>query len=408
MKNNEAQIDSNIIVDNTENVLEEIRILTHQKINSFEVVHKFICEEKSTRFYINDKMCSRSQPEKTSIYLWLDTGFRDTHDCPIMIALRKINGEYIGHYTGTIRSMAEGIRKRSTHNRHLITENLEQFIRKYYSKAERRINKFIQNENSYYVNCTNGGAAKGSLADKIGSLGVVFEDVEEACATEENIVAVEEAPSELEKEITFGLLWDKIEDMEKYVAELLEIIANNEKSSSAKVRELQEKNEEYKRAFVQMRQYADCQEEEISTRRASKEAENADMVGHNLLRGNTHILVIGNSELDADTMKGIAKKDYGFDKKDFEFELDYKKVVGASFRVHNSDGYSAVIFENCPHKVKDLGHWSSIIEEFKQSDIYPYSVDARCNSGELKVTKDSFRRALNEITIYLRSDEYNK
>ena len=44
---------------------------------------------------------------------------------------------------------------------------------------------------------------------------------------------------------------------------------------------------------------------------------------------------------------------------------------------------------------------SSLIEKFKQCEDQPYAADARSKSGELKVTKESFRSALNSVCGYL-------
>jgi hypothetical protein len=60
-----------------------------------------------------------------------------------------------------------------------------------------------------------------------------------------------------------------------------------------------------------------------------------------------------------------------------------------------------VILGACPHKVQNLGDWSSLIEKCKNTEGMPIAIDARSRSGELKVTKESFREALLEITKQL-------
>ena len=138
-----------------------------------------------------------------------------------------------------------------------------------------------------------------------------------------------------------------------------------------------------------------CEEEEIET---------TGFGGHELLGRNGKILVLGATALDMNTMNGIAKL-YGFQKKDFEYENDYTKIKNFTGRMSNGERYSAVIFGACPHKVANLGDWSSIIEKCRQCDEMPFAIDARSHSGELKVTKESFKLALMGVCKELRMNK---
>ena len=120
-------------------------------------------------------------------------------------------------------------------------------------------------------------------------------------------------------------------------------------------------------------------------------------MGHNLLGKNEKILVLGNTDIRVAEMRAIARDYYGFEKADFEFITDYEKVKNAAGRIHGSDRFVAVIFGNCPHKVAGLGNYSSIIDEFKQREDCPISIDARTEAGGLKITKQSFRTALTQV-----------
>lgn len=53
-------------------------------------------------------------------------------------------------------------------------------------------------------------------------------------------------------------------------------------------------------------------------------------------------------------------------------------------------------------KVAGLGDWSSIIEKCRQCDDMPCAYDARSHSGELKVTKESFKAALWNVCNELK------
>ena len=159
--------------------------------------------------------------------------------------------------------------------------------------------------------------------------------------------------------------------------------------------ELEAKNEEYKAALVRMRNFVEDESAQ------EDETEEQGIGGHSLLGRNGKILVLGASALDQNTMNGIAKL-YGFHKKDFEYETDYTKVVNFAGRISNSERYVAIIFGACPHKVAGLGDWSSIIEKCRQCEDMPCAFDARSHSGELKVTKESFKTALWNVCNELK------
>ena len=110
--------------------------------------------------------------------------------------------------------------------------------------------------------------------------------------------------------------------------------------------------------------------------------------------------MLGATSLDISTMSGIAKL-YGFEKKDFCFETDYSKVVNFAGRINNGEKYAAIILGACPHKGAGLGDWSSLIEKCKQDPAMPMAFDARSMSGELKVTKESFKTVLSQICSML-------
>ncbi len=196
-----------------------------------------------------------------------------------------------------------------------------------------------------------------------------------------------------EKEITIGLLLYTIDGMQSYIDELLSEI-EKQNTDIARIAELEAKNAEYKAAMVRMRSFMDAEAEK-------EEDAEEECGGHALLARNGKILVLGATALNQNTMNGIAKL-YGFHKDDFEYETDYTKVVNFAGRINNSERYAAIIFGACPHKVGRLGDWSSLIEKYRQSDEVPCTCDARSRSGELKVTKESFKEALMRVCNELR------
>ena len=199
---------------------------------------------------------------------------------------------------------------------------------------------------------------------------------------------------------------DKIQGMEAYISELLEITSKNEKQSESVIRELTKKNEEYHETILHIRDFKQQEEEQALAREQQKNEEEGKR-GHELLKGNQKILVLGDAGITLEIMQAIAKKEYGFAKNDIEFQVDYKKIVGVSKRVHSSNRYAAMILGKCPHKVANLGSWSSIIAEFEQAGYQGETVAARSESGELKITKGSFRNALEEIYQKLSNQSEN-
>ena len=100
----------------------------------------------------------------------------------------------------------------------------------------------------------------------------------------------------------------------------------------------------------------------------------------------------------SEKLLGIVK-DYGYEKKDFVFWDDYDKIKSYAERMAGGS-FTGIIAGPMPHKVSGLGDYSSLIEKMKQPG-YPYMVEARNEAGELKITKNSYRKALEVLTKHL-------
>lgn len=124
--------------------------------------------------------------------------------------------------------------------------------------------------------------------------------------------------------------------------------------------------------------------------------------GHDLLGAHKKILVLGAANIGDDKLQAIARNDFGFEKKDFVFVIDYTKIVNAAGRLDDFEKYDAVICGKMPHKVCKLGDWSSLIVKFAQEVFGPYAIEAQNNAGELIINKESFREALADICEHLR------
>ena len=86
---------------------------------------------------------------------------------------------------------------------------------------------------------------------------------------------------------------------------------------------------------------------------------------------------------------------------DFEF-ADYDKAKDFTDRVCKDGEYRAVNFGACPHKIAGLAGYSGTVGKMKNEPGMPYVADTRSKSGKLKVTKESFRSALELICQDMR------
>ena len=385
----EFVIEKGIVIDDIETVFEGIKELSNKSISGPETFRKFITHEKATKFYIDGKCKCRMLPDKDTVYLWLDSGYTDQYGNPIMISLINTNGEFRGHFFGPFKTLIHAIRSFFPRNSREINRNYGNLRSKYEHKISSRHIKHIDDENDFFLSVINDEEDFNVMKHALAEIDIQCEEPENI--EEESIEESEREPGYdmnfREKEITIGLLLETIDGMQTYIDELLGEIEKFNSVDKVRMDELEKKNAEYKAALVRMRDFVGNEADRNT--KSSPEG----FSGHELLGRNKKILVLGATALDQNTMSGIAKL-YGFEKKDFEYETDYKRVVNYAGRINSNNRYAAIIFGACPHKVSDLGEWSSLIEKFRQCEDLPFSYDARNHSGELKVTKESFKHAL--------------
>ena len=394
----EFMIDNGIVIDDIEGVMEGIAKLSGKQMPSPQTIKRFITNEKSTKFYIDNKCSCKMQPDRDTVYLWLDSGFTSCYGDPIMISLlNNRSGGYSGHICGTMDFLAGSIGDYYPHNRRNITRNLGSLRVKYENKISGRDNAHITDEQEYLIRTSNEASSNTVMADLIKGLNITFSEDFMEPEIELPKETVKEEPriqmNKFEEEITIGLLLDKMEERDAYIDELLDIIEklNTEnKLTKEKMQELEDKNAEYKRAFVAIRA-------SIPEQKEDNPVTIGELSGHDLLGKKGRILVLGGASLDEKTMTGIAKQ-YGFERKDFVFEIDYDKVKSMAGRVSYGERFSAIILGACPHKVSLLGDYSSFIEKCKNDENLPDTYETRTNTGELKLTKESFRKAMEAMT----------
>ena len=124
--------------------------------------------------------------------------------------------------------------------------------------------------------------------------------------------------------------------------------------------------------------------------------------GHRLLAPNRKILVIGGSEVKENVLRGIAKNDFLFEKRDLDYILDYDKIKSQTDRIKPySSAYSGIIVGPCPHKTGGIGDYTSFVSKLANEEGYPFTIEARDAGGSLKISKESFRKALERMVNHL-------
>ena len=107
----EFVIENGIVIDDMDSVIDGIRTISGKEISDAETIRKFITEEKATKYYIDKKCTGKMQPDRDTVYLWLDSGYVDHNGNSIMISLLNNNfGGYTGHYFGTMDVLANAIK----------------------------------------------------------------------------------------------------------------------------------------------------------------------------------------------------------------------------------------------------------------------------------------------------------
>lgn len=113
----------------------------------------------------------------------------------------------------------------------------------------------------------------------------------------------------------------------------------------------------------------------------------------------TRILVVGDSELRRNELEMVAVLS-GVDPSKIDFILLYDEVRKFDFsKLRNSKTYSHVLVGPMGHKQKGLENKYSIISQMEESEEYPEVIRIENSSRKLEINKNSFSRAINQISI---------
>lgn len=398
----EMVIEKGIVIDSVENVAIAIRNLTGKKLDDPEVIKCFATNEKNTYFYLDDKLNSTMTEDSYTSLLWIDTGFVTWEGKPIFVSLRKTYDGYKGHYTGTMKTLRETSVAITRKNKSVINTNYGRFVSKYDEKIKERNIKHIEDVNEYYISVNNRDSvysytAFANVDTKNFIETYITDDVEEEIV-EEIVEEKEELNfNELEEEVTVSYLLDTFDKMNAYIKELQNTIEELTKEKALS----DEKNAQLESMKKAIEQDMVAYREAVSNVQIVEKEYDPSMKGHNLLNHNKKVLVVGDF-METRDCRGITKA-FGFENTDFEYETDYEKVKNMGYRLRNSGRYEAVIMGPVPHKVKGMGDESSFIQAMKSTGIVV--VEARNSSGDLRLCKDTFKKAMKKLCVEL---EMNK
>jgi len=117
------------------------------------------------------------------------------------------------------------------------------------------------------------------------------------------------------------------------------------------------------------------------------------------------ILLIGYSEVSTNDIYGICKS-FNLDKNDIEIFDDYSKLPNFKCEIlRYSDKYSDLLIGPLPHKMSGIGNHSSLISMIEDC---PYEFPKLIKldyTGELKITKESLKRALAKTLKYKEKNQ---
>ena len=111
------------------------------------------------------------------------------------------------------------------------------------------------------------------------------------------------------------------------------------------------------------------------------------------------VLVLGQSNIKADKLKSLIRNNSHLEPEDFEFCLEYDQVKRFNFRrLRGSETFGAVVVGPQPHSTPGKLDSSSAISEMeKHPEMYPIVIRCTNERGELEISKNSFKNALEAL-----------
>ena len=111
------------------------------------------------------------------------------------------------------------------------------------------------------------------------------------------------------------------------------------------------------------------------------------------------ILVLGGLTISKDDLNNLFRK-FKIKEKSFEF-VEYDEVTNFNFsKLIANHRYTDIFVGPVPHKAMNIGNASGVIEYLQNADDIPAKIAVlRDNSGELKISKRTFKQALEDSML---------
>lgn len=132
---NEITFD-NITLDELDNLKKFLSAKTKFQDIDIQDIISFVRKEENTKYYFDTSLSSSD--ERDSMYLWLDTGFKDTRNRPLFISLINYHGYFTGHIVGDPDGLMQNMARFNKVNEKIRLEKLRYFESKYKRKTEGR------------------------------------------------------------------------------------------------------------------------------------------------------------------------------------------------------------------------------------------------------------------------------
>jgi len=185
--------------------------------------------------------------------------------------------------------------------------------------------------------------------------------------------------SEAENRMLLGLLEERTRTINQQRDKILNLIKSNQKFEE-KINELNSNAEKKQKELInQIREEIGIDSNELNPLNRIK------------------ILILGTPHISEKQIYGIAST-LGVEKDQLEMHLDYSENKRYDLdKLRYNSPFGGILVGPIAHKVVGLGDHISVIQKLQKEEGYPPVIEIRTNSGELKITKSSFREALKQI-----------
>ena len=200
--------------------------------------------------------------------------------------------------------------------------------------------------------------------------------------------------SELNKVATTGISSRALEAENRMLLGLLEERTRTINQQRDEILNLLMKNQEFEEKINELNSDTEKKQKEIIDQiREEIGIDSNDLNAFDRVK----ILILGTPQISEKQIWGIAST-LGVEKDQLEMHLDYSENKRYDLdKLRYNSPFSGILVGPVAHKVVGLGDHTSVIQKLQEEDGYPPVIEIRTHSGELKITKSSFREALSQI-----------